>query len=65
MYLLSLVRMGVDLGRIKGLDLKTINEMFLMSQPAHLQRAAGHEMSPLQRGELRADYLRRMIDGAK
>ncbi|MFB3892712.1 MAG: protein arginine kinase [Phycisphaerae bacterium] len=65
MYLLSLVRMGVDLGRIKGIELKTINEMFLMSQPAHLQRAAGHEMSPLQRGELRADYLRRMIDGAK
>ena len=46
MYLLSLVRLGVNLGRITDVDLATINELFLLTQPAHLQKIHGREMEP-------------------
>ncbi len=63
MYLLSLVRLGVNTSRVSDVDLKTINELFLMSQPAHLQRMLGKEMEPLQRGQVRADLIRRRLGG--
>jgi protein arginine kinase len=58
MYLLSLVRMGVNAGRLEGLDLKTVNELFLLTQPAHLQRILGRGMDGKQRDEARASYIR-------
>jgi len=54
---LSMVRLGVNLERIKDVDLKTINELFLLCQPAHLQKIHGKEMSPDQRAELRATMV--------
>ncbi|HAU36465.1 MAG TPA: protein arginine kinase [Phycisphaerales bacterium] len=62
MYLLSLVRLGANLRRIEGMDLKTINELFLLTQPAHLQRILNREMTPDQRAAARADYLRRKLN---
>ena len=32
------VRLGVNLGRVKDIDVRTINELFLLTQPAHLQK---------------------------
>jgi protein arginine kinase len=61
MYLLSLVRLGVNLGRLQGVDLKTINELFLLTQPAHLQKIHGREMTPRERAEVRAAYIRRRL----
>jgi protein arginine kinase len=61
MYLLSLVRLGVNLGRLEGVDLKTINELFLLTQPAHLQKIHGREMQPRERAEVRAAYIRRRL----
>lgn len=58
MYLLSLVRLGVNLGRLEGVSLQTVNELFLLAQPAHLQRVLGQEMSADERGVARADLLR-------
>ena len=63
MYLLSLVRLGVNLNRIRDVDLKTINGLFLMMQPAHLQRLLNREMSPMERGEARAAHIRRALGG--
>lgn len=63
MYLLSLVRLGVNLGRIKDVDAKTVNELFLLTQPAHLQRLHNREMSPEERGEIRAATIRRALGG--
>ncbi|HOF18537.1 MAG TPA: ATP--guanido phosphotransferase, partial [Phycisphaerae bacterium] len=62
MYLLSLVRLGANLRRVEGMDLKTINELFLLTQPAHLQRILNREMTPDQRAAARADYLRRRLN---
>jgi protein arginine kinase len=58
MYLLSLVRLGVNVARVSAPDLKTINEIFLLSQPAHLQRIHNREMSAQERAEVRAKYVR-------
>ncbi len=61
MYLLSLVRLGIHLKRISDIDIDTINELFLLTQPAHLQRILGKEMDPRQRGIARADYIRQCL----
>jgi len=61
MYLLSLVRLGVNLDRIDDVDLQTINELFLLTQPAHLQRILERELSPEARAEARATYIRRRL----
>jgi len=61
MYLLSLVRLGVNLGRITEISLKTVNELFLLTQPAHLQKILGREMEPRQRGQARADFIRQRL----
>ena len=63
MYLLSLVRLGVHLERLKDVDQKAINELFLMTQPAHLQRINNQEMDPMLRGQVRAEYIRRRLGG--
>jgi len=64
MYLLSLIRMGITLGRCDTLDLPTVNELFLMTQPAHLQKMHRREMEPIERAEVRATYIRQRIEAA-
>ncbi len=61
MYLLSLIRLGVNLHRVHDVDLKTINELFLLTQPAHLQRILGREMSGEERAEARANFVRQRL----
>jgi protein arginine kinase len=58
MQYLSHVRMGVSMGRLQGLDVGTINELFLRIQPAHLQKMHGHALSGEERSVARANYLR-------
>ena len=64
MYLLSLIRMGITLGRCDELDLATVNDLFLMTQPAHLQKMHGRQMEPLERAEARATYIRERLEAA-
>ena len=44
MHLLSSVRMGVNLGLIHDLQIADINELFIHTQPAHLQKMTGGEL---------------------
>jgi protein arginine kinase len=62
MHLLSSVRMGVNLGLIDGLEIPTINELFLQTQPAHLQKISGTELDTADRNIERARYLRRHLN---
>ncbi|MCA8924553.1 MAG: protein arginine kinase [Planctomycetes bacterium] len=55
---LSAVRMGVNLGLIEALTIAEVNEMFLHTQPAHLQKHCGRELDSAERDASRADYLR-------
>ena len=59
--LLSHLRLGVNLGRIDTVGLRTINELFLLSQPAHLQKLSGTAMEPLARREARSQLMRRKL----
>jgi protein arginine kinase len=63
LMLLSALRMGLHLGILPGIDLKTINELFLNTQPGHLQKLAAHEMDTLERDARRAEYIRQKLNG--
>ncbi len=58
MQLLSLVRLGVICNVLDHLDQSAVNHLLLLTQPAHLQRAAGRELNQDQRRAMRADILR-------
>lgn len=63
LFLLSHLRMGVNLGRVKDIDIKTINELFLLTQPAHLQKMQGRKLEGDVRRAVRADYVRQRLGG--
>ncbi len=61
--LLSMVRLGIDMGIIQDLDRKTINELFIIIQPAHLQKLEGKKLTAHERDIKRAELIRlRLID---
>lgn len=62
MHLLSSVRMGVNLGLIPDLEIPAINQLFIHTQPAHLQKLSGSELSTTDRNIERARYLRRHLN---
>lgn len=61
MNLLSLLRLGVDLGLFPGLERALVDELFLITQPAHLQKMHSEKLSAEERDILRADLLRERL----
>lgn len=61
LHLLSSVRMGVNLGLISDVEIPTVNKLFVHTQPAHLQKLAGMELSSTDRAIERASYLRQHL----
>ena len=60
--LLSAIRLGVNLGLLpKPLTIETVNELFVSSQPAHLQKLGGGPLEPKQRDIARASLLRKRL----
>jgi protein arginine kinase len=59
--LVSAVRFGVALGIGVEIDLGTLNELLVLTQPAHLQKVAGREMTESERNVLRADLVRERL----
>ena len=62
LHLLSAVRMGVHMGILEGLTIDTVNRVFLLAQPAHLQKLQGTELSGDERSVVRATFLRSQLD---
>jgi len=62
LFLLSHLRMGVHLGRIKDIDLRTINELFLLTQPSHLAKLIGRKLEGDQRRAARAEFIRQRLN---
>ncbi|MCE5341704.1 MAG: protein arginine kinase [Planctomycetaceae bacterium] len=62
MFLLSNLRMGINMGRVKEISIETVNELFLLTQPAHLQINKGQSLNPEQRDILRAETLRSKLN---
>ena len=61
MHLLSSVRMGVNLGLIEDLEIGTVNELFIHTQPAHLQKLRRQVLESAERNSARATYLRQRL----
>lgn len=61
LYLLSHLRMGVNLGRVKDVDIKTVNELVLLTQPAHLQKHQGRKLEGDMRRAARAELIRQKL----
>jgi protein arginine kinase len=62
MHLLSRVRMGINLGLIEELNIPHLNELFIQTQPAHLQKLRGQELDTADRNIERAKYLRKHLN---
>ncbi len=62
--LCSAVRLGVAMGLAGLPPLRVVNELLVLTQPAHLQRQAGVEMSPAERNVYRAQVVRERLAAA-
>ena len=61
MHHLSKVRMGVNLGLIQGVNIPTVNKLFIHTQPAHLQKIRGQKLGTTDRNIERATYLQQHL----
>jgi len=64
MDLLSKVRLGINVGLLDDVTLTTVNELFLLTQPAHLQKLMGTTLDGEERNSARARYLRTRLQDA-
>ncbi|MEW5784443.1 MAG: protein arginine kinase [Bacillota bacterium] len=62
MQLLSDVRLGFDLGLVKGVDRKLLNELLVIIRPACLQLLAGKELSGSERDLERPVQIRKRLN---
>ena len=65
MNLLSLLRLGVEVGSFPGADAALVDELFILTQPAHLQKQHSEKLSAEERDLLRADMLRERLKPVK
>jgi len=61
--LLSMVRLGIDLGVVKEINRQVINELFITIQPAHLQKIEGKKLNTGARDTKRASLIRKKLGG--
>jgi protein arginine kinase len=55
---LSSVRLGLVTGILTGLEVARVNELFVLAQPAHLQKIVGRTLEAEDRDVQRATFLR-------
>jgi len=63
--LCSAVRLGVAMGLPGLCPLRVLNELLVLTQPAHLQRLQGGELAPADRNIVRADFVRERLAAAE
>jgi protein arginine kinase len=61
--LLSAVRLGLGMGTLTDIPLGLINQLLIVSQPAHLQKYFAKEMSEEERDVVRAELVREKLKG--
>ncbi|MDX1969519.1 MAG: protein arginine kinase [Planctomycetaceae bacterium] len=65
MHLLSSVRLGINLGLIDDLNMSSVNELFIHTQPAHLQKLRHERLESAERNVIRASYIRQRLGLSK
>jgi protein arginine kinase len=63
--LCSAVRLGVAMGLPALCPLRVLNELLVLTQPAHLQRMQGAELTPADRNIVRAQFVRERLAAAE
>jgi len=58
---LSHLRLGINLGLVDHLDTATVNQLFILTLPAHLQKIEGRVLEPKQRDLVRAQFVRETL----
>lgn len=61
--LLSSLRLGANLNVITGIPTKTLNELFILTQPGHLQKLERKILEADERDTVRAEFIRRKLEG--
>jgi protein arginine kinase len=61
MQRLSDVRLGIDLGTIKGVPANILKELMVLTRPAFLQKITGKELAPGERDWRRAAIIRERL----
>ncbi len=59
--LLSMLRLGSDLGIVSDVKRALVNELFILTQPAHLQKLENKKLSASERDIKRAQIIREKI----
>ena len=55
------MRLGVDVGLLPGVERALVDELFILTQPAHLQKQHSEKLSAEERDLLRADMVRERL----
>ena len=58
---MSLLRLGVDLELFPSEDRALVDELFIVTEPAHIQRRSEGKKTAEERDVLRADLLRERL----
>jgi protein arginine kinase len=58
---LSFLRLGIDIGSFPGTERALVDELFLTTQPAHLQKQVSDKLSAEERDLIRADMVRERL----
>lgn len=59
--MLSSLRLGVDMGLIKDVSHHVVNELLMLTQPAHLQKIEGRKISSEERDIMRGNLIREKL----
>lgn len=59
---LSAIRLGVNMGIVDHTPITLVNELFITTQPGHLQRKYRKTLSPAERDVVRADCIRAALN---
>jgi protein arginine kinase len=58
---LSALRLGIHLGIVSHIPLRAINELFIFTQPGHLQKIEERTLEATERDVARASLIRRKL----
>ena len=59
-----MVRLGINMGILDEIGLQTVNELFVLTQPGHLQKMEGVELETSDRDVARARFIRSYLEFA-
>lgn len=61
LYMLSYIRLGIHLKRIKNVSIEMMNRLFLLTKPSHLQHLYQEQLDEHSRDRARAELIRKHL----